>query len=68
MEKQTTEILSWTNKKSKTQTDGVAMGSSPEPSLANAFLFHHETKCLNYYTKYFMPVFIYYQGEVYYHA
>lgn len=59
MEKQTTEILSWTNKKSKTQT---------EPSLANAFLFHHETKCLNYYTKYFMPVFIYYQGEVYYHA
>ena len=53
--KQITEMLSLTTKKSTilfdmafyTQVDGVAMGSLLGPSLANAFLCHHETKWLN---------------------
>ena len=50
--KQITEMLSLTTKESiilfdmtfYTQGDGVAMGSPLGPSLANAFLCHHETK------------------------
>ena len=53
--KQITEMLSLTTKESiilsdmtfYTQVDGVAMGSPLGPSLANAFLCHHETKWLN---------------------
>ena len=30
-----------------TQVDGVAMGSPLRPSLANAFLCHHQSKWLN---------------------
>ena len=53
--KQITEMLSLTTKKSTilfdmtfyTQVDGVAMGSLLGPSLASAFLCHHETKWLN---------------------
>ena len=53
--KQISEMLSLTTKKSiilfdmifYTQVDGVAMGSLLGPSLANAFLCHHETKWLN---------------------
>ena len=53
--KQITEMLSLTTKESiilfdmtfYTQVDGVAMGSPLGPSLANAFLFHHEKKRLN---------------------
>ena len=40
-----------------TQVDGVAMRSPLGPSLANAFLCHHETKWLNDCTKKFKPVF-----------
>ena len=40
-----------------TQVDGVAMGSPLGPSLANAFLCHHETKWLNDCTENFKPVF-----------
>ena len=48
--KQITEMLSLTTEKSvilsdmafNTQVDGVAMGSSLGPSLANVFLFHHD--------------------------
>ena len=40
-----------------TQVDGVAMGSPLGPSLANAFLCHHETKWLNDCPKKFKPVF-----------
>ena len=40
-----------------TQVDGVAMGSPLGPSLANAFLCHHETKWLNDCPEKFKPVF-----------
>ena len=40
-----------------TQVDGAAMGSPLGPSLANAFLCHHETKWLNDCPKKFKPVF-----------
>ena len=48
--KQITKMLSWMNKESiilfdmvfYTQVDGVAIGSPLSPSLANAFLCHHE--------------------------
>ena len=40
-----------------TQVDSVAMGSPPRPSLAHAFLYHHETKWLNDCPKKFKPVF-----------
>ena len=40
-----------------TQGDGVAMGSPLGPSLANAFLCHHETKWLNDCPEKFKPVF-----------
>ena len=40
-----------------TQVDGEAMGSPLGPSLANAFLCHHETKWLNDCPKKFKPVF-----------
>ena len=63
--KQITEMLSLTTKESiilfdmafYTQVDGVAMGSPLGPSLANAFLCHHETKWLNDCPKKFKPVF-----------
>ena len=55
IKRQITEMLSLTTKESiilfdmtfYTQVDGVAMGSPLGPSLANAFLCHHETKWLN---------------------
>ena len=40
-----------------TQADSVAMGSPLGPSLANAFLCHHEKKWLNECLKKFKPVF-----------
>ena len=40
-----------------TQIDGVAVGSPVDPSLANAFLCHHEMKWLNDCPKKFKPVF-----------
>ena len=40
-----------------TQVDGVAIGFLLEPSLANAFLCHHETKCLNDRPEQIKPVF-----------
>ena len=40
-----------------TQVDGVAMGFPFGPSLANAFLCHHETKWLNDCPEKFKPVF-----------
>ena len=40
-----------------TQVDGVAMGSPLGPSLANAFLCHHEKKWLNDCPEKFKPVF-----------
>ena len=40
-----------------TPVDGVAMGSPLGPSLANAFLCHHETKWLNDCPDKFKPVF-----------
>ena len=40
-----------------TQIDGVAMGFPLCPSLANAFLCHHETKWLNDCPKKFKSVF-----------
>ena len=61
-----TEMLSLTTKESiilfdmvlYTQADGVAiMGSSLEPSLANALLCHNETKWLNDCPDKFKPVF-----------
>ena len=63
--KQITEMLSLTTKESiilfdmafYTQVDGVAMGSPLGPSLANAFLCHHETKWLNDCPEKFKPVF-----------
>ena len=63
--KQITEMLSLTTKESiilfdmtfYTQVDGVAMGSPLGPSLANAFLCHHETKWLNDCPDKFKPVF-----------
>ena len=63
--KQITEMLSLATKESiilfdmafYTQVDGVAMGSPLGPSLANAFLCHHETKWLNDCPKKFKPVF-----------
>ena len=53
--KQITEMVSLTTKESiilfdmalYTQVNGVAMGSPLGPSLANAFLCHHETKWLS---------------------
>ena len=62
--KQITEMFSLTTKESMilfdmafyTQVDGVAMGSPLGPSLANAFLCHHETKWLNYCPNKFKPV------------
>ena len=63
--KQITKMLSLTTKESiilfdmafYTQVDGVAMGSPLGPSLANAFLCHHETKWLNDCPDKFKPVF-----------
>ena len=63
--KQITEMLSLTTKESiilfdmafYTQVDVVAMGSPLGPSLANAFLCHHETKWLNDCPEKFKPVF-----------
>ena len=63
--KQITKMLSLTTKESiilfdmtfYTQVDGVAMGSPLGPSLANAFLCHHETKWLNDCPEKFKPVF-----------
>ena len=63
--KQITEMLSLTTKESiilfdmifYTQVDGVAMGSPLGPSLANAFLCHHETKWLNDCPEKFKPEF-----------
>ena len=63
--KQITDMLSLTIKELLilfdmtfyTQVDGVAMGSSLRPSLANAFLCHHETKWLNDSPNKFKPVF-----------
>ena len=63
--KQITEMLSLTTKESiilfdmafYTQVDGVAMGSPLGPSLANAFLCHHETKWLIDCTEKSKPVF-----------
>ena len=40
-----------------TQVESVAMGSSLGPSLANAFVCHHETKWLNDFPEKFKPVF-----------
>ena len=40
-----------------TQINGVAMGPQLEPSLANAFLCHRETKWLNDWPKRFNQVF-----------
>ena len=40
-----------------TQVDGEAMVSPLGPSLANAFLSHHETKWLNDCPEKFKPVF-----------
>ena len=65
IKKQITEMLSLTTKESiilfdmtfYTQVDGVAMGSPLGPSLANAFLCHHETKWLNDCPEKFKPVF-----------
>ena len=64
--KQITKILSLTTKKSiilfdiafQTQVDGVAMRSLLGPSLANAFLCHHETKWLNKSSKNLNQCFI----------
>ena len=63
--KQITEMLSLTTKELiilldmvfYTQLDGVAMGSLLGPSLANAFLCHHETKWFNDCPEKFKPVF-----------
>ena len=63
--KQITEMLSLTTKESiilfdkafYTQVDGVAMGSPLGPSLASAFLCHHETKWLNDCPEKVKPVF-----------
>ena len=62
---QMTKILSLTTKELiilfgiafYTQVDSVAMGSLLGPSLANAFLCHHEMKWLNDCPKKFKPVF-----------
>ena len=40
-----------------TQVDGVTIGFPLEPSLANAFLCHHETKWLNDRPEQIKPVF-----------
>ena len=40
-----------------TQKDGVAMGNPLGPSLANAFLSHHEVKWLNDCPAHFKPIF-----------
>ena len=58
-------MLSLTTKKSiiffdmafYTQVDSVAMGSPLGPSLANAFLCHHEIKWLNDCPNKFKPLF-----------
>ena len=63
--KQITKMLSLPTKESiilfdmafYTQVDGAAMGSPLGPSLANAFLCHHETKWLNDCPEKFKPVF-----------
>ena len=63
--KRITEMFSLTTKESiilfhmvfHTQVDGVAMGSPLGPSLANAFLCHHETKWLNDCPEIFKPRF-----------
>ena len=63
--KRITAMLSLTIKESNclfdmsfyTQVDGVVMGSQLEPSLANAFLCHCETKWLNDCLTKFKPVF-----------
>ena len=63
--KQISEMLSLTTKESiiffdmtfYTEADGVAMGSPLGPSLANAFLYHHERKWLNDCPEKFKPVF-----------
>ena len=64
--KQITKMLSLTTKESiilfdmafYMQVDGVAMGSSLGPSLANAFLCYHEKKWLNDCPEKFKPCFI----------
>ena len=63
--KQITEMLSLTTKESivlfdmayYTPVDDEALGSPFGPSLDNAFLCHHETKCLNDCLKKFKPIF-----------
>ena len=63
--KQIAEMLSLTTKESivlfdmafYTQVDNVPMGSPLGPSLANAFLCHHETKWLNDCPEKFKSVF-----------
>ena len=40
-----------------TQVDSVRMGSPLGPTLVNAFLCHHETKCLHDCPEKFKPVF-----------
>ena len=63
--KQIAKMLSLTAKESivlfdmafYTQVDGVPMGSPLGPSLANAFLCHHETKWLNDCPEKFKSVF-----------
>ena len=68
--KEITEMLSLTTKESiilfdmefYSQIDGVTMGSPLGPTLANAFLWHHEKKWLNDCPNNFKPVF--YKGYV----
>ena len=63
--KQITETLSLTTMESiilldiafYTQVDSVAIGLPLGPSLANAFLCHHERKCLNDCPEKFKPFF-----------
>ena len=63
--KQITEMFSLTTKESiilsdiafYTQVDGIAMESSLETSLANAFSCHHETKWLNNCLEKLKPLF-----------
>ena len=63
--KQITDIFSLTTKESVmlfdlvfyTQVDSVAMGYPLGPSSANAFLCHHETKCVNDCPEKSKPVF-----------
>ena len=63
--KQVTKMLSLTTKESiilfdmafYTHVDSVVLGSPLGPSLANAFLYYHETKWLNDCPAKFKPVF-----------